>query len=133
MSTGLGLRIKNRRKELGLSQEELASRMGLRSKSTVCKIERGDDNLTTDSIKKYAEALGVTTGYLMGWEDQNGNPIEVKHPKLSFDPSAYRTDFLKRAVEYYQKISRLSPEHQAELENYLEYLQTRKDSRQTKQ
>ena len=132
MATGLGRRIRDRRKELGLSQEELASRMNLKSKSTICKIERGEDNLTTDSIKKYAEALGVTPSYLMGWEDIDGNPIETKHINFPFDPSAYRVDFLKKAVEFYQKMQKLSPESQSELENYLEYLQTRSDSHPTK-
>lgn len=68
MTTGLGQRIKQKRKELGLSQEELANRLGLKSKSTICKIERGDDNLTTSSIRQYADALNCTPSYLMGWE-----------------------------------------------------------------
>lgn len=69
MTTGLGQRIKQKRKELGLSQEELANRLGLKSKSTICKIERGDDNLTTSSIRQYADALNCTPSYLMGWEN----------------------------------------------------------------
>lgn len=73
MATGVGLRIKNRRKLNGWSQEELATRMGLKSKSTICKIERGEDNLTTDSVQKYADVLGCSPSYLMGWEDENGN------------------------------------------------------------
>jgi len=43
--------------------------MGLRSKSTICKVETGDDNLTTDTVKKYADALETTPAYLMGWKD----------------------------------------------------------------
>jgi len=66
METGIGKRIRAKRKELGISQEQLAARMGLKSKSTICKIERGEDNLTTDSIIKYAEALGCSVPYLMG-------------------------------------------------------------------
>lgn len=68
MSTGIGKRIRDRRKELGLSQEALAERLGLKSKSTICKIETGDDNLSTTTIKKYAEALNCTPAYLMGWK-----------------------------------------------------------------
>ena len=67
--TGLGQRIKAARLELGISQTELANRLGLRSKSTICKIERGEDNLTADTIVKYAEALGVSIPYLMGREE----------------------------------------------------------------
>ena len=70
MSTGLGERIKNRRMELDMSQEELAHRLGLKSKSTVCKVEKGDDNLTTGTVRKYADALDTTPSYLMGWEDK---------------------------------------------------------------
>ncbi len=69
METGIGKRIRIKRKELGLSQEELAFRLGLRSKSTICKIEKGEDNLTTDSIMKYAEALGCSVQYLIGRDD----------------------------------------------------------------
>ena len=89
MSTGIGNRIKNRRKKLGLSQEELANKMGLKSKSTICKIERGEDNLTTDTINKYADALNTTPFYLMGYEDEDGNVISetttVPNNDLSFD------------------------------------------------
>ena len=69
METGIGKRIREKRKELGLSQSELAARMGLKSKSTICKIERGEDNLTADSVVKYAEALGVSVPYLIGRDD----------------------------------------------------------------
>lgn len=67
--TGIGERIKAARKELGISQTELAQRLGLKSKSTICKIERGEDNLTTETIAKYAKALGVSIQYLLGREE----------------------------------------------------------------
>ncbi len=66
MSTGIGKRIKEVRIELGLSQEELAKRLGLKSKSTICKIETGEDNLSMRSIQKYAKALGCDSSYLIG-------------------------------------------------------------------
>ena len=125
MATGLGNRICERRKELGISQGELAARVGLKSKSTICKIERGEDNLTTDSIKRYAVALSVTPAYLMGWEDIDGNPIEQPRVDYRIPISAYRPDFVKSAIEVYQQIQRLSPENQEQLKSYLEYLLTR--------
>ena len=36
-------RIRARREELGISQEELAKRMGYRSRSSINKIENGED------------------------------------------------------------------------------------------
>lgn len=63
----IGERIKNRRMELGLSQEELAIRMGITNKSTVCKMESNQsDAVSMNSIKRYAKALNVTPAYLLG-------------------------------------------------------------------
>jgi len=74
METGIGKRIKQRRTELGLSQLELAERVGLKSKSTICKIERGDDNLTSPTLQKYAKALHTTAIYLMYGENGDNQP-----------------------------------------------------------
>lgn len=43
---GIGNRIKQRREYLGLSQEELARRLGYTSRSTVNKIEKGINDIT---------------------------------------------------------------------------------------
>lgn len=62
------------RKRLGLTQEELASRMGYKSKSTINKIELGINDIPQSKIVKFAEVLGTTPAYLMGWEDDE--PVE---------------------------------------------------------
>ena len=64
----VGDRIRSAREKLGVSQEELAKRLKLKDKSSVCKIEKAGDNISTKSIKKYADALGVSPSFLMGWE-----------------------------------------------------------------
>lgn len=70
MKLDIGMRIKLKRLELGITQSELATRMGYKSKTAICKVETGDDNnLTTERVKQFAAALGVTPAYLMGWED----------------------------------------------------------------
>lgn len=63
-------KIKNRRIELGYSQDELAKRMGYKSRSTINKIESGQVDISRNKIVKFAEALHVTPSYLMGWEDE---------------------------------------------------------------
>ena len=68
-----GERIKKRRLELGLSQEELAKRLGNKSRASVCTVEKDKEDLTTDRIRKYAEALETTPAYIMGWDD----PVET--------------------------------------------------------
>ena len=67
MST-VGDNILSLRRQLGWTQEELAKRMGYKSKSTINKIELGINDIPQSKIAKFAEVLGTTPAYLMGWE-----------------------------------------------------------------
>lgn len=69
INNDIGNRVKKRREELGLTQLELAKKLGYNSKSTVCKVESGVHDITQTNIMKYAEALDTTPAYLMGWEE----------------------------------------------------------------
>lgn len=68
MST-IGSRIRNRREQLNLSQEELAKRLGYKSRSSINKIELDERNLTQSKIKAIADALETTPSYIMGWDE----------------------------------------------------------------
>lgn len=68
MST-IGSRIRNRREELELSQEELGKRLGYKSRSSINKIELDQRNLTQSKIKAIADALETTPAYIMGWDE----------------------------------------------------------------
>ena len=63
-----GDRIRNRRLELGLTQEDLAKKMGLAGKSTISKIESSGNEVSLKQVRKYAEALNCTVGYLLGMD-----------------------------------------------------------------
>lgn len=63
----VGERIKLIRESKGISQEELAKRLGLKDKSSVCKIEKAGDCISTKSIKRYADALNTSVARIMGW------------------------------------------------------------------
>ena len=56
----VGERIKQRREELGMSQEELAKKLGYANRFSVSKIETGKNDLTRSKIQKFADALGVS-------------------------------------------------------------------------
>ena len=71
--TRIGKNIMDRRKEIGMTQEELAQRMGYKSKSSINKIELGKSDIPQSKIKLFAEALGTTPGNLMGWEEVQKN------------------------------------------------------------
>lgn len=77
MST-IGDNILYMRKRLGMTQEELAKKMGYKSKSTINKIEMGINDIPQRQIAKFAEVLGTTPAHLMGWitEEQKNPPIE---------------------------------------------------------
>lgn len=65
-------RVKLRRHELDMSQDELARRMGYKSRSSINKIEMGRP-VSQKIIVKLAESLNVTPAYLMGWEDDEND------------------------------------------------------------
>lgn len=76
----IGDRIKKRREELGMSQEELARKVGYKSRSSVNKIEIDGRGLPQNKIVIFAKALETTPAYLMGWNDET---IEIKYNTLS--------------------------------------------------
>ena len=71
----IGLRIMRRRKELGLTQEELAAKMGYKSKSTINKIEKGINDVSQSNLLPFAEALQTTEAYLMGLTDDPNKKV----------------------------------------------------------
>lgn len=65
----IGDRIRIRREQLNLSQDELAKKIGYKSRSSINKIEMGHYNLTQSKIKAIADALETTPSYIMGWDE----------------------------------------------------------------
>ncbi len=64
---GFGTNVKNRRKELGLTQEELAEKSEL-DRTTIGKIEGGQGNVRLENIAALAEALQVHPSELLETE-----------------------------------------------------------------
>lgn len=77
MST-IGNNISRIRRDLGLTQEDLAKLMGYKSKSTINKIELGINDIPQSKIVQFAQVLGTTPAELMGWkeDDKNNSPSE---------------------------------------------------------
>ena len=77
-------RLKELRKQAGLTLDELAERIGT-SKQTIHRYENGIiTNVPPKKIESLASALGTTPQELMGWEDEpaiaykNVMPVAVK-------------------------------------------------------
>ena len=77
--TDLSGRIRQRREQLGLSQEELAARMGYRSKSSITKLEKGINDLPRAKLEELAAALSTTPAWLMGL-------VDLPSPPPGFEP-----------------------------------------------
>jgi transcriptional regulator with XRE-family HTH domain len=74
----IGQRIKQRRKELRMSADDLGKKLG-KDRSTIYRYEKGDiENLPLDILEPIAAALYTTPQYLMGWE-----AVEKKNDILS--------------------------------------------------
>lgn len=83
----IGLRIKERRKELKMSADELGKKLG-KDRSTIYRYEKGDiENLPLDILEPIAKALETTPQYLMGWEK-----IEKKADTISDVVLRMKTD-----------------------------------------
>lgn len=65
----IGKRIKRRRIELGMSQEELSKVMGYQDRSAISMVETGRRDISWENVCKYAKALNCSPSYLMKWED----------------------------------------------------------------
>ena len=64
-----GIRIKERRQDLNMTQEQVGDRIGV-SKATVNKYEVGTvKTFSRPRIEKLAEVLECSPGWLLGWDD----------------------------------------------------------------
>lgn len=88
MKNSIGENIAQKRKELGLTQEELALRMGYKSKSTINKIESGINDIPQSKIAKFAQVLMTTPAELMGWKEKiekNPKGMAERHFEIIMD------------------------------------------------
>ncbi len=66
----VGQRIRERRESLQMSQEELALKLGYKSRSSINKIEIDGRSVPQNKIKEIADALQTTPAFIMGWEEE---------------------------------------------------------------
>lgn len=94
MSELTGKRIKERRAELGLSQEELAEKTGV-TRTTVAKWESGENNLKQSKIKTIAKALDCSPVWIVGLDDSTNIVIEIERNMDELDERN-----LQRIIKY---------------------------------
>lgn len=98
----IGIRILQKRKENGLSQEELSEKLGI-SKNHLSSIERGIYIPTTKLVIELCNVLGETPDYyLIGKITKEANEILNLLKKL---PPKDQTIILKLIEKYIEEIS----------------------------
>ena len=65
LELAIGARLRARRRQLGLSQTDLAGKLGV-SFQQVQKYERGSNRIAASTLAVAAEALGTTVAWLIG-------------------------------------------------------------------
>jgi transcriptional regulator with XRE-family HTH domain len=103
----IGERIRQRREELRMSQEELATRVGYKSRSSINKIELNQADLRQSKIKAIADALLTTPSYIMGWEYN----LAYELNKKDFTESQWRKlSQYARFLKMYDDVEEVLPE-----------------------
>lgn len=87
----LGEKIKNARKQCGLSQEQLAEKMAV-SRSAVAKWESGKGLPDIENLKALARFLNVSVDHLL----DDGQEVEVLLTREAYDLAAYGNGIRKK-------------------------------------
>ena len=96
MTTGQKIRLI--RKKLGLTQEQLAIKIGYKSKTSITHIEQDRDK-SLEIIQTIATALNTSPAYLAGWE------VDPEKKRYLFDNIDELTDEqFDELVEYFEKL-----------------------------
>lgn len=104
----IGERIKLRRKELKLSADAVAEKLGV-SRSTIFRYEKGDiEKLPTNILGDIAEILKTTPAFLMGWEDDNVPSIETIYNQLEKPRQTKVYNFAEYQLKEQQRKSKIS-------------------------
>lgn len=93
----IGMRIRSKREELGITQEDLANLLGYKNKSTIAKIENGTNDIPQSKVIEFARALHTTVSFLMDLEGE-----EVMQSSLIL------SDFESKIISEYRKSDTLT-------------------------
>lgn len=120
----IGQKIKLKREELGWTQEELANRMGYKSKSTINKIEMGINDVSQSKIVKFAEVLDTSVAYLMNWDEKKIDAAA----EIIKDKNEYSDKLENEFKEFMEEFSelQLTKEELQEVYDYARYIKTKR-------
>lgn len=115
--TDVGKRIRERRIELGMTQEELALRVGYKTRGSINKLELCRD-IPIYKLKPIADALDIDVRVLMGWMDDEEEiaTAATVAADLTDDPEL---------AQYVAKIIQLDDKSKAQIYSLIDLLLTK--------
>jgi transcriptional regulator with XRE-family HTH domain len=99
----IGKKLRERRLELGMTQEQLAHKIGYKDKTAINKIELDKNDVNQKNLIRLSEALGVSPSYFIDDVEHESNTPEIVN-------------------KYAQKLSELSPSMQDNVMKYIDFL-----------
>ena len=105
--SSMGKRIYELRKNLRLSQEELSERADT-TKQTIALAEKGKQELRAGNVSKVAEALGVSTDYLLNGTriDSDDMVLDKRIRTLNNNQYDFLSDMINKFVDLCEKINK---------------------------
>lgn len=97
-------RIKQRRLELNMSQDDLAKKTGYKTKSAISRIESGQRDLTQSQIEIFSKALDTTPSFLMGWENEESKHSSFSDERIIIPFSKLNDEGKEKAISYTQDL-----------------------------
>ena len=119
-------RIRRLRQENNMSQDELAKKTGYTSRSTINKIEAGKIDISRAKIKFFADALGVTPAYLMGWEEESEQGYYTD-PEVAEYAEELRTNPEVRVL--FSSSRNLTKKQMQEAYNFIKFLKMKEENK----
>ena len=86
----IGSNIRKRRFELKMTQQELADAMGYKSRTTIAKIESGENDVTQSKLQKLAQVLDTTVQNLLRGNDSMNLPEDFYVEPFRIDDVSVR-------------------------------------------
>lgn len=116
-------RLRNRRKELGFSQEDMSKKLGI-TRQGYGHYETGRNEPDSDTIKKLSEILDISTDYLLGaTETPINNGTTTKYDPIAHLNEKFDELGIKDAGFYdYEKWKNLNREEVEEVIKHFEYV-----------
>ena len=95
-----GAKIKELRILADMSQEELGRRVGVQ-RAAINKYEKGSvTNIPLSTIEKIANVFNVSPTYIVGWNDEGGDPLAVEVKVLQGVKRFYGADSVELLEDY---------------------------------